>query len=128
MELWSYAPVPVHPIRRALGSAGRHKISWRNRRRCACGFRSLQALVEARDVDDDPHMLADPDFLAGLAGAHRELDLASVDCGDLGLTGDLAPGRRCRQVADIDSDADCALAGIEKTADRIERCVLHDHD
>ena len=58
-------------------------------------------------------MRAGPDLLGTLGCPDGELDLPPVDFRHLGLPGDQASNRRRREMAHVDSRADCALTRIE---------------
>jgi len=73
-------------------------------------------------------MRAGADFFGTLGCSDGELDLPPVDFRHLGVPGDRASNRRCREMAHVDGRANRALAGIELGPDCIEGGVFHDHD
>ena len=89
---------------------------------------SFEPAREFSHVDDNPGMRAGPDLLGTLGGSDGELDLPPVDFRHLGVPGDRASNRRCREMAHVDGRANRALAGIELGPDCIEGGVFHDHE
>src|SRR6478752_808504 len=90
----------------------------------------LDALVEARDIDDDALVRAVPDRLLLVVGLDLEYERAAVDPHQFGRRPDAHSDRRGGEMADIEMDAETLMTVREEVLDGRERCCLNqiDHD
>ena len=70
----------------------------------------LDALVEARDIDDDALVRAAPDRLLLVVGLDLEYERAAVDPDQFGRRADAHSDRRGGEMADIEMDAETLMA------------------
>src|SRR4051795_5817601 len=90
----------------------------------------LDALVEARDIDDDALVRAAPDRLLLVVGLDLEYERAAIDSDQFGRRVDAHSDRRCGEMADIEMDAETLMSIREQVLDCRERRCLNqiDHD
>src|SRR5579863_269656 len=73
-------------------------------------------------------MYTHSDLLIPVGRANRKLDAPPINFGNLRFA-DYESTNRCRrQMAHVDVRAERAFAGVEIWFDRVESCILHDHD
>src|SRR5215471_282907 len=92
------------------------------------GSYAAEAMHKFGHVDHRARVRPDANLPVALGGTHAKFDPPPVDFGDFGLTCDDAPYYSRGEMADIDFGANRAFAGVEIGLDRVERCVLHDHN
>src|SRR4051812_21709432 len=90
----------------------------------------LDALVEARDINDDALVRAAPDRLLLVVGLDLEYERAAVDPDQFGRRANAHSDRRGGEMADIEMDAETLMTIREEVLDGRERRCLDqiDHD
>src|SRR6476619_1162445 len=90
----------------------------------------LDALVEARDIDDDALVRAVPNRLLLVVGLDLEYERAAIDPDQFGRRVDAHSDRRGGEMADIEMDAETLMTVWEQLLDgRERRCLTQiDHD
>src|SRR3954453_15464834 len=81
----------------------------------------LDALVEARDIDDDALVRSAPDRLLLVAGLDLECERAAIDPDQLGRRVDAHSDRRGGEMADIEMDAETLMTIREQVLHGRER-------
>jgi hypothetical protein len=90
----------------------------------------LDALVEARDINDDALVRAAPDWLLLVVGLDLEYERATIDSDQFGRRVDAHSDRRGGEMADIEMDAETLMSIRKQVLDcRKGRCLDQiDHD
>ena len=123
----------IGPFNREPGRANAHRCALRwntSSSDCSGAQLLLDALVEARDIDDDALVRTVSDRLLIVVGLDLEYEGAAVDADQFGRRPDAHSDRRSGEMADIEMDAEALMTIREEVLDRRERRCLDqiDHD